>query len=147
MAKYDHPEGLTNHFPKPGVAVLRGVVDINGRADGVEFDLAAPVGTDRAVSLQLLTAVGEPVARRELVRLHVFADADGADWAATGGSTGIVEGAEGQVLALVAKKVFLARSNATGAVELTWTDTASEVAFLGVELPSGRLVVSGALTI
>ena len=66
--------------------------------------------------------------------------------ATTGGSTGIAIGANGFIAATVlAKKVFACFTNKNGLFNATWTDNASEVAYLAVGLPSGRLVVSAAL--
>ena len=61
----------------------------------------------------------------------------------TGGSTGIAIGANGAILALVAKKVFKAISSAAGLIGVTWTDTGTETFNLGVRLPNGRVVLSG----
>lgn len=126
---------------------LSGTLDVDGRADGATITLAAPVGTDRDITIQLTDALGDNVTSIQSVTLYLFLDAAGAAFAVTGGSTGIVDNGAGAILAVVAKKIFAARSDATGSIELRWTDTLSEVAYLGVELPSGRVVYSGALTI
>lgn len=130
-----------------GVLNASGTVNIQGRADGATITLGTPAANARTVTVQLNDAIGTAVASAQTVKLHVFADAGGLAYATTGGSTGIADAGAGAILAVVAKKLFSARSNATGLIELTWTDTASEVAFLGVELPSGRTVFSAALTI
>lgn len=159
-----HDQGFKNFMSDPNRIILSGQVDLNGLADDAVFTLAAPAGSDRDVTIQLKegvgddlvdqgngligTAVGKPnVGYAQSVELHVFLDAAGLAYAATGGSTGIVDIGAGDLLAAVAKKVFFARSDAAGLLEVRWTDTLSEVAFLGVKLPSGRVVVSGALTI
>ena len=51
------------------------------------------------------------------------------------------------MLAALAKKIFYLTSEATGLIDLVWTDNASEVAFIGLRLPNGRMVMSAALTI
>ena len=65
-------------------------------------------------------------------------------YASTGGSTGIAIGTDGALLAVVAKKYFLATSESDGDIDLTWTDTGSESVAVGVRLPNGRVVVSDA---
>lgn len=136
-----------NRWQVDGSLIISGSLDVNGRPDGATIVLQAPVGSDRDLSVQLLDAEGVNCVGIKSCRLHVFADAAGADWATTGGTTGIVDQGAGAIQAVVAKKVFEARSDANGLIELRWTDTGSEVAFLGVELPSGRMVFSAALTI
>lgn len=143
-----HSQGIKN-FKLPGGAstIIGGNLEVNGRADRAIFTLADPSGNDRDIGIQLQDALGDVVEAAQSVELHVFVDADGLDWAVTGGSTGIVDNGSGAVQTVVAKKIFAARSDATGSLEIRWTDTASEVAFLGVKLPSGRVVISDALTI
>lgn len=100
----------------------------------------------RAISIQLKNANGDNV--NEITEVDVLAllDANGAAYAATGGSTGLADGGAGTLLAVVAKKLFKARSDATGLIELTWTDTGTEVAYPAVKLASGRTVIGAAMT-
>lgn len=142
-----HDQGFKNFFKNTFEWIIGGALDVNGRADLADITLADPAGTDRDITVQLKDALGDNLERAESVELLVFADAAGLAFAATGGSTGIVDNGAGDLVPVVAKKVFHARSDATGLLELRWTDTASEVAFLGVRMPSGRVVISGALTI
>jgi hypothetical protein len=100
----------------------------------------------RAITIQLLDADGNDINYVENVELHVFLNAAMTAYVVTGGSTGIAIGTDGALLALVAKKIFVATSEADGDIDLTWTDTGTEAAFLGVKLPNGRMVVSAALT-
>lgn len=100
----------------------------------------------RTITIQLKDAKGADINYVETVELILFLDAGRLAFAATGGSTGIAIGTDGALLAVVAKKVFLATSEADGDIDLTWTDTGTEVAFLGLRLPNGRIVMSTALT-
>lgn len=100
----------------------------------------------RAITVQLKDATGTNMDERTVVDLLLFANSGGTDYAATGGSTGIAAGAEGKILAALAKKWFKAITDATGKLTLTWTDDAGEVAYLGVKLPNGKIIMSGALT-
>lgn len=136
-----HTAGFKNFLKSTSQWVVGGDLDINGRADRALFVLDAPSGNDRDISVQLQDALGFDVEFVQGVELHVFVDAEGLDWAVTGGSTGIVDNGDGSILPVVAKKIFAARSTVTGGLQLRWTDTASEVVFLGIKLPSGRVVI------
>lgn len=103
-------------------------------------------GNARAITIQLKDAYGNDIDYVEEVEIGVFLDAGRLAYVVTGGSTGIAIGTDGALLTLVAKKRFLATSEADGDLDLSWTDTGTEVAFLGVKLPNGRYVMSSALT-
>jgi hypothetical protein len=109
-------------------------------------DAVVTVGAEttnvRPITIQLLDAYGQDVTERTFVKLHVMADANGDAFVGTGGSTGIAIGTDGALLAVVAKKSFIAVSEADGDISLTWTDTGDEIAYLFVELPNGRIVKS-----
>lgn len=100
----------------------------------------------RAITVQLQDAYGNDLRRRAFVRAHVMADANGDAFVTTGGSTGIAIGTDGALLPVVAKRSFILVSEDDGDIDLTWTDTGTEVAFLHLELPNGKRVVSAALT-
>lgn len=100
----------------------------------------------RAITIQLTDANGNNITAPEMVELDMLLDAAGSDWVATGGSTGIAIGASGKLLTIVAKKSFRAISNSSGVIALTYTDTGTEVGFLGLRLANGREIVSAALT-
>lgn len=145
------PEALTSiHGRKLGLAKDNSLVSNGLQVTSPAVDAAITVGAEaadaRAITIQLKDATGKAIAYRELVDVFVFADAAGAAFATTGGSTGIAIGASGALLTSVAKKSFVATSTTAGVIALTWTDTGTEAAFLGVRLPSGRIVFSSALT-
>jgi hypothetical protein len=98
----------------------------------------------RAITIQLKDANGADIAYVETVEIIVFGNAAMTAFAGTGGSTGIAIGTDGALLAVVAKKYFLATSEADGDIDLTWTDTGTESVAIGVRLPNGRVVVSEA---
>ena len=100
----------------------------------------------RAIAIQLKDSRGEDIDYVETVEIIMFLNATQLAFVATGGSTGIAIGTDGALLTVIAKKLFLATSEADGDIDLSWTDTGTEVAFLGVRLPSGRIVMSSALT-
>lgn len=120
-------------------------VDLGGRVAGVTFTVSAENANVRTIGIQLLDGQGKDLAQRAAVQLALLADPNGDAFAATGGSTGIAIGTDGALLPIVAKKVWLAISEADGDIDLTWTDTGTEVAYLAV-IVGGRLFVSPALT-
>lgn len=100
----------------------------------------------RAITVQLKDINGNVLVAVQEVELVMLRDSGGVDYVATGGSTGIAIGANGKLLTVVAKKLFRAITDATGLLTLTWTDTGTEAAYLGVRLPNGRIAISAALT-
>lgn len=96
----------------------------------------------RTITIQLKDAHGNDIDYVETVEIIVFTSAAMTAFATTGGSTGIAIGTDGALLAVVAKKYFIATSEADGDIDLTWTDTGTESVAVGVRLPNGRVVVS-----
>lgn len=128
-----------------GQIVTKGT-DISRPCVAAGITVGAKVGSVRTVNIQLRDVNGNPITYVENVQLAVYLDAARTAYVVTGGSTGIAIGANGALLPIVAKKMFSATSEADGTIELTWTDTGTEVAYLGVQLPNGRVVMSSALT-
>lgn len=111
-------------------------------------DCSITVGAEstnvRAITIQLKDANGADIAYVENVEIIVYASAAMTAYASTGGSTGLAIGTDGALLAVVAKKYFVATSEADGDIDLTWTDTGTESVAVGVRLPNGRVVVTDA---
>jgi len=107
---------------------------------------AATTANTRDITVQLLDADGNDIDYVETVEVIMFLNAAKTAFVVTGGSTGIDVGTDGALLDVVAKKYFLATSEADGDIDLEWLDTGTEVAFLGIRLPNGRIVMSSALT-
>ena len=106
--------------------------------------VGAEVTNVRNITIQLQDADGNDINYVQQVGIVLFTDATMTAYATTGGSTGIAIGTDGALLAVVAKKYFLATSEADGDIDLTWTDTGTEQVAVGVVLPNGRVVVSAA---
>lgn len=106
--------------------------------------VAAEAGDARAITIQLQDVDGNDINYVETVMIVMFTSAAMTAFATTGGSTGIAIGTDGALLALVAKKVFLATSEADGDIDLTWTDTGTESVAVGVRMPNGRMAISTA---
>lgn len=138
------------HGLKLGLGVKGNLVaqgtSITSNAVDVSIAVAASQTSPRAITIQALNADGTNIAHAQLLEIDVFLDAAGVAWAVTGGSTGIAVGASGALITVLSKLSFRAHTTITGLLALTWTDTAHEVAFLGVKMPSGRTVYSAALT-
>lgn len=113
---------------------------------GATIVVGAENANVRAITVQLKDGDGVDLAHRAAVLIAVLLDADGDAFVVTGGSTGIAIGTDGALLAIVAKKLFLAISEADGDIDLTWTDTGTEAAYLAVIRPDGRIIASAALT-
>lgn len=104
-----------------------------------------PGADQRAITITLKDIHGNAIDYAETVDIVMLLNSGGTDFVATGGSTGIAIGASGKLLAIVAKKVFKAISTTSGVIALTWTDTGTEAAFLGLYLPGGQRVISSTL--
>ena len=139
---------MTIRRPNPNTLIIgaNDVVDFGGAVAGASIVVGAENTNVRAITIQLKDGQGKDLAARAVVEIAVFADANGDAFVVTGGSTGIAIGTDGALLPIVAKKLFKAVSEADGDIDLTWTDTGTEAAYLGVVLPNGKIVVSAALT-
>ena len=101
----------------------------------------------RDITIQLKDVKGNDIDYQEIVDVFVLAAANLNAIVGTGGSTGIGIGTDGAILTTVAaKKHFIVASEADGDIDLEWLDTGTEVAFLGLRLPTGRIIFSDALT-
>lgn len=128
------------------IVAAPGTSTINVTQPCVDASITVSTETNdvRTITIQLKDANGDDINYVETVQILVFSSAAMTAFATTGGSTGLAIGTDGALLALVAKKVFMATSEADGDIDLTWTDTASESVAIGVRLPNGRVVVSDA---
>lgn len=126
--------------------------NLSGGTSGVAItqpcaDASITVGAEaanvRAITIQLKDANGNDIDYVETVMVVVY-DSAARTGFATGGTTGIEIGTDGALLALVAKKVFLATSESDGDIDLKWTDTGTESVAVAVYLPNGRCVTTAA---
>ena len=110
---------------------------------------AATVANQRDITIVVRDSTGEPVTAPTTVNIWVMKDAAGREITATGGSTGIAEAGTpvGKIIeTTVAKKHFVCRTTAAGLLNLIYTDAGTDVAYLGVQLPNGNMIMCGALT-
>ena len=123
-----------------------GLIQNQAGVAGATIVVGAEAANVRLITVQLTDADGADIAVRQAVVVAVLLDANGDAFVTTGGSTGIAIGTDGALLALVAKKLFLAISEADGDIDLSWTDIGTEAAYLAVILPNGKMVISAAMT-
>jgi hypothetical protein len=138
------------HGRRMGIGEQNNLVSNDIQVTSPCVDATITVGAEntdvRAITIQLKDALGRDIDYVAEVELVLFLDAARTAYVVTGGSTGLAIGTDGALSTIVAKKVFRATSEADGDIDLTWTDTGTEAAYLGVKLPSGRYVMSSALT-
>lgn len=119
---------------------------VNQVADDAEITVGAESTNVRAITVQLKDGNGDDLTAAAVVDLVVFSSA-AATALSSGGSTGLAIGADGMIIAtVVAKKHFRVKTDATGKITLTWTDSGTDAAYLGVVLPDGRVVIGAAMT-
>lgn len=122
-----------------------------GESDAVDATItisaeAATVANQRDITITLKDAAGNAIDYAEMFEIVMLLNAGGTDFMATGGSTGVAAGASGKILAVVAKKLFRAITTTAGVCQVIYTDTGTEVGYLAVRLPNGRVVNGGAVT-
>lgn len=107
--------------------------------------LGVESGDTIPITIQLKDSMGNDLDYVEEVEIVMFLNAARTAYVVTGGSTGIAIGTDGALSTVVAKKRFFATCEADGDLDLSWTDTAHETAFLGLKLPNGRWIMSADL--
>lgn len=106
------------------------------------ISVGAEVADVRTITITLKDRRGNAINYNQITEIWVLKGSDTADFATTGGSTGIAQSTAGKLLTVVAKKVFKGISKNDGTLLVTWTDTGTESVAIGVRLPNGRLVIS-----
>ena len=119
------------------------VTPITNPAVGASIAVGDESGNVRIIDIYLKTAQNANIGYVQPFWIAMFSSAAMTTFA-TGGSTGIAIGTDGALLTVVTKKLFLATSEATGHVDLTWTDSGTESVSLAVILPNGCVVASAA---
>lgn len=120
-------------------------IDISQPCVDASIVVGAESTNVRAITIQLLDSEGNDIDYVEQVDINLYLTADRLAPVVTGGSTGIAIGTDGWIFTATAKKRFVATSEADGDIDLTWTDTGTEVAFIGLRLPNGRYIMSSSL--
>lgn len=120
-----------------------------GRFADVNFTIGDEDMSDvREINVQFNDEDGNPVGVRCGAIMALFADANPNAFATSTGSTGIAiksSSPDGALLALVASKVWLVVTESDGDLDLEWTDTGTDAAYLGVLLPNGTWAMSAVI--
>lgn len=112
----------------------------------VDFTVGAEATDVINVALQLQSN-GKNVDARSAVLAYLSDDAAGDGVASTAPTGGVAEGTDGEIISEIdADKVFLLKTNATGAIDVDITDTGTPTFHLVVVLPTGKITVSDAIT-
>lgn len=119
---------------------------LSGGVGGATFGtLTAEAANARTQSVQLTDENGKDVNFIAVVRMFLSLDAAGTDVVAVA-ATSLLAGTDGSVVsAEVTGKVTTFQSEADGDVDVVITDAAVRSVYLCVQLPNGKLVVSGAI--
>lgn len=134
--------GSYNQLVSKGIDITRKAVDasITISAEG------ATTGDTRDLSITLKDANGNAIDYSELFEIVMFSSSAMTDFVAAGGSTGVVQGSTGKLLAVVAKKHFHCLTDTSGAWTGTYLDTGTAAGYLAVRLPNGRIIGGGTVT-
>lgn len=110
------------------------------------FTIGAEATNSINVAVQLEWANGEPVDRRMSVLAYLSDDANGDSVAGTAPDGNVAIGTDGVLIPIVADKAFQLISEADGDIDLDIGESGADTWYLVIVLPSGDLVVSGAIT-
>ncbi len=119
---------------------------LHGAPLGVSFVIGAEGSNIINVALQLKDGDGANLALRGAVDAYFSDDANGDSVIATASSGAVAIGTNGVLIDQVAKKAFRLISEANGTIDINITEAGAKTMYLVVVLPTGKLVVSGAIT-
>ena len=119
--------------------------NFNGMA--ADASISVDVGdTAATVTIQLKDWNGDDLAVPGTVICYLSSDPTGLDFNEATVTTETAIATDGSLAILLAKIAYLVTSEADGDIGLTITDTGEDVYYLVVVLPTGKLVVSDAMT-
>ncbi len=111
------------------------------------FTIGAEATNAITVNVAVKTNRGQAaVASRRALMCYLSDASTGAGVCATAPATSVVAGTNGKLDAIITKKVFIATTNASGALDIVITETGAATWYLVMVMPDGRLVVSSAIT-
>lgn len=118
----------------------------SGGIGGAIFTIGAENANVRPVAIQLTDGNGNALTRRGLVHVYLSNDANGDAIASAGTPAGLAAGTDGLFQQLTANLAGFCTSESDGDIDLNITNTGTGTVYLVVVLPSGKLVVSSAIT-
>jgi hypothetical protein len=130
--------------PKKGLLLQRLLFGVSGGVLDATFAIGAESANAIIVTITALHEGGLHVGANVSLDITVFADAAGADF--TAGTYTIAAGAVGKVAVVVTNKVVRGITGTGGVLNLSVTNAGVATCYIGVRLPSGRMVISGAVT-
>ena len=133
----------------PNGALIANRIEITRPCVGATITVSAEGATTantRDITIQLTNAEGLPIDYVETFEIIMFGNAARTAFVTTGGSTGLGTGTDGALLAVVAKKYFLATSESDGDWDGVYLDTGTDTTFLGLRLPNGLIIMASELT-
>lgn len=118
---------------------------VTNPAINARISIGNEISNVRSVTITLFDYLDKNIKHSQQVKVTLYATSNLLSMATVGGSTGLAAtGAAGFLVHdIVLKKVFQFKTNSTGVLTLSWTDTGTEGVYLGVTLPNGREVASG----
>lgn len=112
---------------------------------GVSVVIGAQVSRTRTVSLQLKDSIGNNLAVRANIRWFLSDDTAGDTFIVTAVDGGVAAGTNGWVSQGVAGKQGIAHSEANGTIDLAITHSVTKTVYMGVVLPDGSIIMTGAI--
>lgn len=120
--------------------------NFNGMACDASITVAEVDTNSWSAVIQLKDWNGDDLAVPGTVIVYLASDAAGLDFNAATVTTETAILTDGSLAILLAKIAYLVTSEADGDIGLTITDTGEDTYYVVVVLPTGKLVVSTALT-
>jgi len=120
--------------------------NFNGMAADATVTVAEKDTDEWTVAIQLKDWNGDDLAVPGTVICYLSSDSAGLDFNEAAVTTETAIGTDGSLAILLAKIAYLVTSEADGDIDLTITDTGADVYYFVVVLPTGKLVVSDAIT-
>ena len=120
--------------------IVNGSIEITRPCVGATVTVGDESTNVRAITIQLTDAYGRDIDYVEAVQILIVNSADLTTLAAPSPSTGLEAGTDGALMQVVADNLYIATSEADGDIDLTWTDTGTETAYIHVVLPNGTIV-------
>lgn len=144
------PTGLVRRFqnivgaPESGKRVGKLIEGFLDSIMGASFSIGAESTNAIVVSIQLKNEHGDDLSSVQGVWVGVFSNASGTAFNA--GDYTIAAGTDGALIQVVADKLLFCTCEADGDLDISLTIDGASTCYLGVILPSGKIVMSGAVT-
>lgn len=122
------------------------VASVSNNLANVDIQISAEDTDVINIALQLQDEAGAALAESISLQVYLSDDADGLAVTTAAPSGGVALGTDGACIPLVAGKVFLLNSDATGLVDIDITEAGAATWYLVLVFPNGERIVSDAIT-